>query len=129
MGARLAHAALYVADLEGCKAFYQTYFGAASNDGYHNPKTGLRTHFLTFAGDACLELMQRPAMADRASGEYPLGYAHIAFQLEGREAVDALTARLCADGYAVLSGPRVTGDGYYESCIADPEGNPVELVG
>ena len=127
--AALSHVALYVRDLEGCKAFYQTYFDGVPNEGYHNPRTGLRTYFLTFAGGASLELMRRPEMADRASGEYPLGYAHVAFSLGNREAVDALTDRLRADGYAVLSGPRVTGDGYYESCVADPEGNLVELVG
>ena len=32
------------------------------------------------------------------------------------------------DGYPVISGPRVTGDGYYESCILDPEGNRIEIT-
>ncbi|WP_328597174.1 VOC family protein [Enorma shizhengliae] len=45
---RIEHAALYVNDLEGARAFFETYFGAVPNDGYHNPKTGLRTYFLTF---------------------------------------------------------------------------------
>lgn len=50
---RIEHAALYVNDLEGARAFFETYFGAVPNDGYHNPKTGLRTYFLTFGeGDA-----------------------------------------------------------------------------
>ena len=44
------------------------------------------------------------------------------------DAVDALTARLKADGYEVTSGPRTTGDGYYESCIAAVEGNLIELT-
>ena len=38
-----------------------------------------------------------------------------------REKVDALTARLKADGLEVLSGPRTTGDGYYESCVRSEE--------
>ena len=42
--------------------------------------------------------------------------------------MDALTARLKADGYEVISGPRITGDGYYESCIATVEGNLIELT-
>ena len=46
----------------------------------------------------------------------------------GREAVDALTARLAADGWPAVSGPRVTGDGYYESCVAGFEGNLIEIT-
>lgn len=41
------------------------------------------------------------------------GYAHIAFSVGSKEKVDVLTARLKADGYKVVSGPRTTGDGYY----------------
>ena len=37
-------------------------------------------------------------------------------------------ARLKKDGYEVISGPRTTGDGYYESCILDPEGNQIEIT-
>ncbi len=39
-----------------------------------------------------------------------------------------VTERLRADGHRVLSGPRTTGDGYYESVVADPDGNPVEIT-
>jgi lactoylglutathione lyase len=56
------------------------------------------------------------------------GYAHLALSVGSREAVDALTERLRADGHRVLSGPRTTGDGYYESVVADPDGNPVEIT-
>ncbi len=33
-----------------------------------------------------------------------------------------------APGYAVISGPRTTGDGYYESCILDLENNQIEIT-
>lgn len=36
---RIDHIALYVNDLKGAKAFFETYFQATSNDGYHNQKT------------------------------------------------------------------------------------------
>ena len=49
--------------------------------------------------------------------------------LGSREAVDELTCRLGSDGYEVLSGPRTTGDGYYESCILGPENNLIEITG
>lgn len=124
----LDHVALYVRDLESMRRFYEKYFGAKANQKYENVKTGLSTYFLTFPKGGRLELMTRPEVnIDRE--ENRLGLAHLAFGLGSDEAVDALTARMAADGYSILSAPRVTGDGYYESCIADPEGNPIELVG
>lgn len=124
----LEHIALYVSDLEAARRFFLDYFGAKSNDGYHNPRTGLRTYFLTFAGGSRLELMSRPGLPDAGEKAFRAGYAHIAFKLGSREAVDALTRRLADDGYPVLSGPRVTCDGYYESCIAGIEGNVIEIT-
>ncbi len=124
---RIDHIALYVRDLEGARAFFQHYFHATSNTGYHNPQTGLRTYFLSFSDGARLELMQRPGLA-QAPGAPALGYAHLAFSLGSRETVDALTRQLREDGYAVLSGPRTTGDGYYESCIEGWEGSILELT-
>ncbi len=122
------HAALYVRDLEAMRDFYVRYLGGVSNDGYHNPNTGLRTYFLSFDGDARLEIMQRPGHdAEPASAR--AGWIHLAFSLGSREAVDDLTAVLRREGYTVLSGPRVTGDGYYEAAVLDPENNQVELVG
>lgn len=125
---RIDHMALYVQDLEGAKAFFITYFGAKAGEKYHNAATGLETNFLSFEAEgARLEIMARPELMPNAQG-LRAGYAHLAFCLAGREAVDAVTARLAADGYRVHSGPRVTGDGYYESCILDAEGNSIEIV-
>ena len=124
----MEHVALYVQDLEAARTFFVRYLGAVSNEGYHNPKTDFRSYFLTFEGGARLELMHRPQL-ERGNPAIPrLGYAHIAFRLGSRERVDALTHRLQADGYELLSGPRVTGDGYYESCVAGVEGNLIELT-
>ena len=125
---RIEHTALYVEDLEAARAFFETYLGAASNDGYHNAKTGFRSYFLTFDGGARLELMHRPQMEASPKTPHRTGYAHIAFALGSAEAVDRMTARLRADGYEVISEPRTTGDGYYESCVLDREGNTIELT-
>lgn len=125
---RIEHIALYVEQLERMREFYSTYFGAVSNDGYHNPRTGLRTYFLSFSDGSRLELMNRPQMQRELKGHMRTGYIHLAFSLGSREAVDALTERLRQDGYPVLGGPRVTGDGYYESCVLDPEENQIELT-
>ena len=125
---RIEHAALYVSDLERARDFFVNYLGGASNGGYHNRNTGFRSFFITFDGGARLEIMTRPGMADMGKPLDRTGYAHLAFSLGSRERVDALTARLAADGYRVVSGPRVTGDGYYESCVVAIEGNQIELT-
>ena len=125
---QIDHVALYVRDLEAARNFFLRYFGASANGGYHNPKTGLRTFFLTFEDGARLELMNRPEMADHDPLAVQTGYCHLAFHTGSREAVNALTERLRADGCPVTGEPRVTGDGYYESCVQGPEGCLLELT-
>lgn len=124
---RIEHIAVYADDLVGMRDFFVKYFGAVPNDGYYNPKTGFRSFFLTFDGGARLEIMSR---SDMCAKDIPQrrGYHHIAFSSGSREAVDELTAQLASDGFAVLSGPRTTGDGYYESCISGFEGIVIELT-
>lgn len=124
---KLDHVAMYVNDLETARDFFIRYFGAVSNEMYHNPRTELKTYFLSFDRGARLEIMSRPDMADLPKDPLRTGFVHLAFCVGGKEKVDQLTERLRADGYAVVSGPRITGDGYYESCIEGPEGNLVEI--
>ena len=125
---KIEHIALYVQDLEAARRFFVKYLGAVSNDGYHNPRTGFRSYFLSFEDGARLELMNKPEMPDLPKELARTGYAHIAFSVGSREKVDALTAELKADGYEVISGPRTTGDGYYESCVIAVEGNQIEIT-
>ena len=125
---KIEHIALYVNDLEGAKEFFVKYFDAASNEGYHNPKTDFRSYFLTFSDGSRLELMTKPDLTDSGDLLSRFGYAHIAFSTGSKEAVDTLTAKLNAEGYPVLSGPRTTGDGYYESCVLGFEGNVIEIT-
>lgn len=124
----IEHVAMYVNDLERARAFFMKYLGAASNDGYHNPNTGFRSYFLSFGDGARLELMYRPDMEDSEKHPNRTGYAHIAFRLDSRTQLEELTQRLSKDGYSIISGPRTTGDGYYESCILAIEGNQIELT-
>lgn len=126
---RICHVALYCKNLERMRKFFEDYFNALSNDMYHNPRTGLRTYILSFdGGGAGLELMCRPGTVGGDPLAVRIGFTHVSFAVGSRDAVDALTARLAADGYAVASGPRVTGDGYYESCVAGPEGILIEIT-
>lgn len=125
---KIDHIALYVNDLEGAKNFFAEYFRAVPNKGYHNPATDFRSYFLSFGDGARLEIMTKPDLSDSGNLLDRFGYAHIALSAGSREAVDALTARLNAGGYPTLSGPRVTGDGYYESSVLGFEGNILEIT-
>ena len=124
----IEHIAMYVNDLENARDFFIRYFSAQSNEGYHNKKTDFRSYFLSFDCGARLEIMNRPNMDDSEKGLARTGFIHLAFSLGSEEAVDALTSRLKNDGYTVVSGPRTTGDGYYESCIIAMEGNQIEIT-
>lgn len=125
----IEHLAMYVNDLEGTKAFFERYFGASCPDEpYHNPATGFRSYFLTFEDGARLEIMNKEHMENPEKTLTRTGFIHVAFSVGSSERVDELTAQLRADGYEVLSGPRTTGDGYYESCIAGPENNQIEIT-
>ena len=125
---RIEHAAMYVKDLERAKAFFEKYFNAVSSEEYLNQKTKFRSYFLSFDDGARLEIMNRPGLKDEEKGNARTGFAHIAFSVGSKERVDELTAQLRADGFTVTSGPRTTGDGYYESCIVDAENNPIEIT-
>ncbi|MCH1981408.1 VOC family protein [Ruminococcus sp. OA3] len=125
---KIEHIAMYVDDLEGVRAFFTEYFHAKSNNGYHNRKTDFKSFFLTFDDGTRLELMNRPQMSDDEKPLARTGFIHMAFSVGSEEKVNELTRRLKDGGYQVLSGPRTTGDGYYESCVLGPEGNQIEIT-
>lgn len=104
------------------------YFNAASNSGYHNKTTNFKSYFLSFEDGARLEIMNKPSMEDAEKTFTRTGYIHIAFSVGSKEAVDELTEQIRSDGFHVVSGPRTTGDGYYESCIVGMEGNLIEIT-
>ena len=125
---KIEHIAMYVNDLEATKDFFVNYLGAVSNAGYHNAKTDFRSYFLTFEDGARLELMNKPGLSDDEKNLSRTGYIHIAFSVGSEEKVDTLTQQLKEAGYEVISGPRTTGDGYYESCVIGIEGNQIEIT-
>lgn len=125
---KIEHIAMYVNDLEAARNFFIKYFGASSNDGYHNKKTDFRSYFLTFDNGPRLEIMNKPVMEDPAKSLTRTGFIHIAFSVGSKEKVDELTTQMKSDGYEVISGPRTTGDGYYESCVIALEENQIEIT-
>ena len=122
------HIAVYVNDLEAAKIFFVKYFDAKPNEGYHNKITNFRSYFLSFDDGSRLEIMTRPNMDDPEKHLMRTGFAHLAFRVGSKEKVDTLTDQLKADGFRVISGPRTTGDGYYESCILGIEDNQIEIT-
>ena len=126
---KIDHVALFCRDLEAMRQFFLDYFEAVSNEQYHNPRTGLRTYILSFPnGGARLEVMQPPDTIEADPSMPHIGFIHVSFAVGSKEAVDAKTVELRDAGYQVISGPRTTGDGYYESCILGPEGIQIEIT-
>lgn len=124
---KIEHAAMYVEDLEAARQFFMKYFSANANQKYHNIKTGFQSYFLTFEDGARLEIMHKDGLI-QTDHSARLGLVHIAFSAGSKKKVNELTEQLRADGYPVISGPRTTGDGYYESCVLDIEGNQIEIT-
>jgi lactoylglutathione lyase len=127
---RIEHVASWVDDIDATCAFYARYFGARVGERYENPAKGFASRFLTFASGARIEVMNTTSLAPARGepGAQRMGLTHVAISLGSDADVDRLTARLRADGYAVLDGPRRTGDGYYESVVLDPDGTRLELT-
>ena len=127
---KIDHIALWVKDIEKMKGFYVKYFNGVAGDKYINPKKQFESYFITYKSGSRLEIMSKTAIKefDRVDIEEYYGYAHLAFSFGSKDKVNSLTARLKEDGYQVVGEPRITGDGYYESCVLDPEGNRVEII-
>lgn len=125
---KIDHIALYVNDLERCKDFFVKYFFGKANDCYHNKTSGFKSYFITFEDGCRLEIMNKPDVENDESKSIKTGFIHIAFSVGSKEKVDELTEKLKKEGFKVLSDPRTTGDGYYESCILDIENNQIEIT-
>ena len=125
---KINHIALYVNDIEKIKEFYIKYFCAKSNEMYHNSKTGLKTYFLKFSNECKVEIMTKENLNNLSKKLNNTGYIHISFSVGSREKVNELTQKLQEDGFKIISMPRITGDGYYESCVLDPENNQIEIM-
>ena len=125
---KIDHIAMYVNDLEAARDFFVSFLGGRSNEGYHNRNTDFRSYFISFDDGARLEIMNKPGMMDPEKSVNRTGYIHAAFSVGSKALVDELTEKLKGAGYEVISGPRTTGDGYYESCVAVIEGNLIEIT-
>jgi lactoylglutathione lyase len=126
----IEHIAVLTNNLEQMRAFYETYFQARAGNKYRSLTKQFESYFLRFSSGARLELMSLPGIheVNGEIGVLNIGYTHMSFACGSEESVDELTNRLQKDGYRVMDGPRHTGDGYYESAVLDPDGNPIEIT-
>lgn len=127
----LDHVAIWTDDLKKLKDYYIKYFDAVSNDKYINPAKGFESYFLSFESGARLEIMKMPGIPDNMNDTVKLqhkGIIHMAFGVNTMKEVDAKAAQLQNAGFKILSGPRKTGDGYYEFETLDPDGNRIEVT-
>ncbi len=127
---KIDHLAIWVSNLNVIKDFYEKYFQATAGDLYINPEKQFRSYFLSFPnGHTRLEIMEAPNVIDKiGSRGFETGMAHFALSVSSREVVDQLTEQLRSDQHSIVGEPRITGDGYYESVVLDPEGNRLEIT-
>jgi lactoylglutathione lyase len=128
---KLEHVAIWTDDLETLKTYYQRYFGGVPNSKYINEKKGFESYFLTFQSGARLELMTMKGIPDNQNDTVQAqhkGIIHMAFGVDDMQQVDQKAEQLRSDGHPILSGPRKTGDGYYEFETLDPDNNRIEVT-
>ena len=59
---------------------------------------------------------------------HSFGLNHFSISVGRKSKIDILTEQLRFDGNKIVGEPRMTGDGFYESAIEDPDGNVVEIT-
>jgi lactoylglutathione lyase len=80
---RIDHVAIWAADLERLRAFYERYFGALSGPRYENPRRQFTSYSLGFPAGCRIELMHVPGLLPlREPPPVPaIGYAHISISV------------------------------------------------
>ena len=127
----LEHTAIWCNDLETLKDFYVHFLDGISNEKYVNEAKSYESYFISFGAGARLELMSKPNLPDNLNDTLTTqhkGIIHLAFEAATKEAVNEKVRLFAANGFRILDGPRVTGDGYYEFVTHDPENNRIEIT-
>lgn len=128
---KLEHIAIWTDNIELLRNYYVSFFDGQSNEMYINPKTQFQSYFIAFESGARLEIMSMPNIPENKNDTINAqhkGIIHIAFSVDTKQEVDAKAALLQANGFELLNGPRVTGDGYYEFVTLDPDKNRLEVI-
>ena len=127
---KIEHIAIWVENLEVMKEFYQKYFKASAGEKYTNTIKRFESYFLSFESGSRIEIMCMYGIENALKDvtRQKTGYAHLAMEVKSKEELNQMTEIFRKDGYTIAGEPRITGDGYYESVILDPENNIIELV-
>ena len=125
---KIAHMALWTQDLEQQAHFWVSFFDGKINEKYFSrTNPGFESYFVKIGEEIAIELMTKPGLIGQQPDNNRCGWVHLAISVGGNENVDAMAKRAKEQGILV-SGPRTTGDGYYEAVIHDPDGNLIEIV-
>lgn len=125
---RIGHVALWMQDVERLSAFWVETFGAEIGERYESARRpGFVSRFLSLVDGPTIEIMQGPWIGSPEGMVERAGYAHLALSLGSREAVDAMATEAALKNILV-SPPRMTGDGFYEAVLKDPDGNIIEIM-
>ena len=127
----LEHVAIWTDRLEELKDYYVKYFDGTPNEKYINSKKQFHSYFISFKTGARLEIMAMPNIPDNLNDtviKQHKGIIHLAFGVDTMQEVEEKAKQLDKDGFIILSGPRKTGDGYYEFETLDPDGNRLEVT-
>ena len=128
---KLEHVAIWTYQLEKLRDYYEKYFDGVPNAKYTNPNREFESYFMEFESGARLELMSMPGIPENQNdtiNKQHQGIIHLAFGVSRPELVDDKARELERDGFPILSGPRKTGDGYYEFETLDPDNNRLEVT-
>ncbi|MDO5497021.1 MAG: VOC family protein [Alistipes sp.] len=122
------HVGIYADDIENVKSFFVNYFGFVGGEIYHNPKSGFYSYMLSSVDGECrIEVMKRAGVQRQYTESVYTGLHHISLCVASKQEVDIKTSELSSAGFEVLDGPRVTGDGFYESSVRCVEGILIEI--
>ena len=125
---KIAHMALWTQNLEQQARFWGSCFDGKINEKYcSKTNPGFESYFVKIGEDIAIELMTKPGLVGQQPDNNRCGWVHLAISVGGNENVDAVAMQAQKQGILV-SGPRTTGDGYYEAVIKDPDGNLIEIV-
>jgi lactoylglutathione lyase len=125
------HIAIWTDNLESLKEYYLKYFEGIASNKYVNDITGFSSYFISFKSGTRLEIMSKPGIPDNMNDTVVAqhkGIIHLAFGVDTMIEIVLKAEQLRADGFKIVSGPRKTGDGYYEFETLDPDNNRLEVT-
>jgi glyoxylase I family protein len=118
--ARIEHFAIFAADLEGVRRFYETAFGLRVI--LDNSRAPVRGYFLADDAGTALEIIERPVGVPAPDTRYS---CHTAFAVDD---YSAARRALEAQGVRFETDTEVISDTFRTGFFSDPDGNRCQIV-